>query len=268
MERRIEDDTHADMSDRAAEPLASAPADVSDDELSVIEREGEVAVIRDLQPDPAATEVVEDVPIAQIADDVIEVPPAETIPRIDPSAAPDGATGTRYRMLVAGHVASDVFCLNVVLFMTKLLDDIIDTRALGGVGWLLAIVASLAWVAIFHSFGLYASRHFNSSEEIRRVVGATSVGAAVLMIFGAGVLQTQGTLAIALVTLVGLEIVTRLAWRRYARSLRAKGLLAYRTMIVGSAHEAAFVTDSLAEDDRSGFYPDRPHRDGPRHRGS
>jgi exopolysaccharide biosynthesis polyprenyl glycosylphosphotransferase len=252
MERRIEDETHADVGDRAAQHLESAQRE-ADDDLRVIEHEGDVAVIRDLQP-----ERVRDVDEVEVEVDraaAIEAPTTEAPPRALPPRAPDGATQTRYRMLVAGHVASDVFCLNVVLFATGLLDDVIAARSLGAVGWLLAIGGSLAWVGIFHAFGLYATRHFNSSEEIRRVVGATSSGVAVLMIFGAGGLTGQGTLGFAFATLVGLEIVTRLSWRRYSRGLRAKGLLAYRTMIVGSAHDAAYVANSLAEDERTGFYP-------------
>ncbi|HEY5905353.1 MAG TPA: sugar transferase, partial [Actinomycetota bacterium] len=62
-------------------------------------------------------------------------------------------------------------------------------------------------------------------------------------------------LGFAFVMLVVLEVVSRLSWRRYARSLRTKGLLAYRTVIVGSAHDAAFVAKAVDGDDRSGFYP-------------
>lgn len=263
MERRIEDDRHADASDRVAQQhLVPAPDVAHDadlevveredgDDLSVIDREGDVAVIRDLQPEPVVDDTAVELP------SVVDAPPAEApieAPTL-PEHAPDGATQVRYRMLVAGHVASDVFCLNIVLFATGLLGEVVAARALAGIAWLLAIVGSIAWVAIFHAFGLYATRHFNSSEEIRRVVGATSSGVAVLLIFGAGGLSGQGMLGLSFVTLVGLEILTRLSWRRYARGLRAKGLLAYRTVIVGSAHEAAYVANSLAEDDRSGFFP-------------
>jgi exopolysaccharide biosynthesis polyprenyl glycosylphosphotransferase len=244
MERPIENPTHDETAARGVQQLDAAPAEsdverVSDD-LRVITREGELSVIRDLQPDLGPDDVV-----LRESEGVL------------PSHAPDGATQSRYRMLVAGHIASDVFCLNVVLFATGLLDAIVTSRSLAGIGWLLAIAASVAWVGIFHASGLYASKHLSSSEEIRRVVGATSVGAALLMIFGAGGLPiaSEGRLGFAFATLVTLEVVTRVSWRRYGRSLRAKGLLAYRTVIVGSAHDAAFVAKSLIEDDRSGFYP-------------
>lgn len=253
MERRIEDAMHDEAGSRPVQQLdpeqvegetdaqTHVSGDVStDNDLRVITQEGDLAVIRDLQPEPETLDEA-------VADG--QVPPT--------LRAPDGATKARYRMLVAGHVASDVFCLNVVLFATNLLDDIVVARSLGAVGWLLAITGSVAWVAIFHAFGLYASKHLSSSEEIRRVVGAASVGAALLMIFGAGGLPdaSEGRLGFAFAMLVALEVVTRLSWRRYARGLRAKGLLAYRTVIIGSAHDAAFVATSISEDDRSGFYP-------------
>ena len=263
MERRIEDATKrgqtsarvqelepadeashpaVEASHPAVDPLADDPAALvareRDHDLRVITREGDLAVIHDLRPGEA-------------------VPEAPPIPVAAPRHVPDGATKQRYRMLVAGHVASDIFCLNVMLLATGLLDEVINARSLSGIGWLVTLASSAAWIGIFHAFGLYGSMHFNSAEEIRRVVGATSVGAALLMIFGTGVLApgSQGVLALTFVMLVALGVLTRLAWRRYARSLRRKGLLAYRTLILGSAHDAASVAMSLGVDDRSGFYP-------------
>jgi exopolysaccharide biosynthesis polyprenyl glycosylphosphotransferase len=260
MERRIEEAmkrSQVSASLQGLEPAvdtahssADAPRDTepdvsSDRDLRVITREGDLAVIRDLRPDALPAELP------------VEAPAEPSVEPAKPAVVPDGATQQRYRMLVAGHVASDIFCLNVMLLATSLLSDVIRARSLTGVGWLLTIASSVVWVAIFHAFGLYASKHYNSSEEIRRVVGATSVGAALLMIFGTGVLRpgSEGLLGLTFTMLVVLGVVTRLAWRRYARGLRSKGLLAYRTVIIGSAHDAASVAKSLSDDDRSGFFP-------------
>ena len=127
MERRMDDATHAAADARDVRQLDLAPIDQqadgqADDDLRVISHEGDVAVIRDLQPERVVTEV------AGVAapDDVREV--------VRPLHVPDGATKTRYRMLVAGHVASDVFCLNVVLYATNLLDSIVQARSLGSIG--------------------------------------------------------------------------------------------------------------------------------------
>ena len=245
MERRIEDAAHTPatgVSGAPAEPerdLVDEDAAV-DEDLRVISQEGDVAVIRDLQPEPEA--------------------PAEAEPDVeldvDPSRAPDGATKSRYRMMAAGHVASDVLCLNFVLAATGLFGQIETAWSLGSVGWAAAVIATLAWVGIFHSFGLYATKNLSSADEIRRIVGATAVGAAVLMVFGAEALEvTSGKLGMAFLLLVGLEVVSRLAWRRYARSLRKKGLLAYRTVVIGSAPDAAAVSKALIDDERSGFFP-------------
>ncbi len=271
VERRIEDDTSEGTAAvlRPVQQLDPAPlhSDVEriDDDLRVTTQEGDVAVIRDLQPErgsvgAAGVDTVDEAVVdVIIADDLVveEVAADEAVAGADLRSlhAPDGATKARYRMLVAGHIASDIFCLNVVLLATGMLEEIAVYRSLGTAGWMLTIVGSVAWIAIFHAFGLYASKHMSSAEEIRRVVGAASVGAALLMIFGAGGLTNGGELGFAFVMLVVLEVVTRLSWRRYARGLRRKGLLAYRTVIVGSAHDAAFVAKSVDGDDRSGFYP-------------
>ncbi|HWC69924.1 MAG TPA: sugar transferase [Actinomycetota bacterium] len=242
MERRIEDPTRQEAGTLPVQQLdpAEAEPDVEvqpDDDLRVITSEGDIAVIRDLRPEPA---LVEEAPgFAPVA------------------GAPDGATQTRYRMLAAGHVASDILCLNLVLFMTELLDNIVISRELMPYSWLVAIAGTAAWVGIFHAFGLYGSHNLSSPEEVRRVVAATSVGAAVLMIFGAVGSEsgTSGELGGAFVLLLALEILTRLAWRRYARILRQHGLLAYRTIVIGSAHDAAGVSRALMDDERSGFFP-------------
>jgi exopolysaccharide biosynthesis polyprenyl glycosylphosphotransferase len=210
-----------------------------DEDLRVISQEGDVAVIRDLQPEP---------------DSHAEAWP-DVEPDVDLRRAPDGATKTRYRMLAAGHVASDVLCLNFVLAASPLFDEIEVAWSLGSVSWAVAVVATVAWVGIFHSFGLYATKNLSSADELRRVIGASAVGAAVLMVFGAEAFATTESLAMALLLLVGLEVVSRLAWRRYSRSLREKGLLAYRTIVIGSAHDAANVSGALIEDERSGFFP-------------
>jgi exopolysaccharide biosynthesis polyprenyl glycosylphosphotransferase len=271
VERRIEDDTSEGTAAvlRPVPQLDPAPlhSDVEriDDDLRVTTQEGDVAVIRDLQPERGSVGVIgadtsdEAVVDVIVADDraAEEVVRDEVVTETDLRSlrAPDGATQARYRMLVAGHIASDIFCLNVVLLATGMLEAIAVSRSLGTAGWMLTIVGSVAWIAIFHAFGLYASKHLSSAEEIRRVVGAASVGAALLMIFGAGGLTNGNELGFAFVMLVVLEVVARLSWRRYARSLRTKGLLAYRTVIVGSAHDATFVARAVDGDDRSGFYP-------------
>lgn len=260
MERRIEDATHAEAeatrhSQQLSPTVLDHDVDAPEDDLQVITSEGDVAVIRDLRPEPTDT-VTEAAPAVTDEPAVTDAAPAVAAPDETSIAGSDGGTQTRYRLLAAGHVASDVLCLNLTLFTTGLLDNIVLTRSLVPFSWLLAIVGTLAWVGIFHAFGLYDTKNLSSPEEIRRVVAASSVGAAVLMIFGAGGWQeSPGSLAGAFLLLVGLELLTRLGWRRYARALRQRGLLAYRTIVIGSAHDAAAVSRALMDDDRSGFFP-------------
>ena len=218
--------------------------DTVEDDLSVIAQEGDVAVIRDLQPERVAPAETEREPEA---------------PQVGLAAlrAPDGATQMRYRMLAAGHIASDIACLTVVLLATGLPSEILKALSLSSYDWIFALLGTLIWVGIFHAFGLYASKLHSSPEEVRRVIGATSVGAALLMVLGAGGLSAIGsrTLAMVFLLLVAFEVGSRLVWRRYARSLRQKGLLAYRTIVIGSAHDAATVSRALIDDENSGFFP-------------
>jgi len=198
MERRIEDATHAEAEatrpSQQLSPTVLDPAvDAPDEDLSVITSEGDVAVIRDLRPEPVAR--------------VTEAAPPVTVPDEAPVGGTDGGTQTRYRLLAAGHIASDILCLNLTLFATGLLDRIVVARSLVPLSWLLAIVGTLVWVGIFHAFGLYATKNLSSSEEIRRIVAASSVGAAMLMIFGAGGLQADpGTLGGAFLLELGATI--------------------------------------------------------------
>ena len=232
------------------QPLDPARADHPDvdgrvDDLRVINQRGR----RRGDPRPAARAVA----------DVAEVTlPQEAIEDAAPLRVPDGATRTRYRMLVAGPRRE-----RRLLSQRRAVRHGTARRS----AWRRAPSAasggsSPSWAA-WHGWrsstpsGSTPRGTCRSSEEIRRVVGASSVGAALLMIFGAGglPLASEGLLGFAFVMLVVLEVVTRLAWRRYARGLRVQGLLAYRTVIIGSAHEPPRVAKSLRDDDRTGFYP-------------
>jgi exopolysaccharide biosynthesis polyprenyl glycosylphosphotransferase len=209
-----------------------------DDDLRVITHEGDLEVIRDLRPEPT------------------EAPPAP----VDVPSSPvghDGATGKRYRLLVAGHVASDALCLNLALFSTQILDEAVLAPTASRFLGLFTVAGTLLWLAIFHLFGLYASRNLSITEEVRRVVGAVAVGAAVFFIAGAESLPQgiQERLGLAFVLVLTFEIGTRMAWRWYVRGLRSRGLLAQRTLLIGSSHEARSVASSIGDDDRTGFFP-------------
>ena len=111
MQRPIEDAPHTPNAGVLGTPddgelgVEDAEFDIVDDavedDLSVIAQEGDVAVIRDLQPERVAP---------------AETEPETEAPQVDLAAlrAPDGATQMRYRMLVAGHIASDIACLTLV----------------------------------------------------------------------------------------------------------------------------------------------------------
>ena len=116
------------------------------------------------------------------------------------------------------------------------------------------------------------SKHLSSSEEIRRVVGATSVGAALLMIFGAGGLPiaSEGRLGFAFVMLVALEVVHPALVAPVRAQPAAEGLARVPHRDRGSAHDAAIVREVADRGRAERLLPGRARRDrpGPRRAGA
>ena len=104
MERPIEDATHDETGSRPVQQLDAAPVCAATWNGSATTSAS--SRVRATSPSSATCS-----PRRGTADVVACASPKAPCR----SHAPDGATQSRYRMLVAGHVASDIFCLNVVL---------------------------------------------------------------------------------------------------------------------------------------------------------
>jgi exopolysaccharide biosynthesis polyprenyl glycosylphosphotransferase len=168
--------------------------------------------------------------------------------------SPAGAALRRYRRVAVGLVLSDA--LSVVLALTA-------SYALRYSGQLVPVreavviaLAPLVWIVVFYAFDLYTPQHLSAPEELRRVIGASSVGI-VLLAMGsfwskASFSRVWVGLTWALVLL--LELLSRRLWRAYQWRLRMDGRLALRTLVVGTSGEASRLVEILQVAD-SGFLP-------------
>jgi len=158
-----------------------------------------------------------------------------------------------FRVVAIGQVVSDGVC-----FLGLLL--VLGHRPAWSAGDL-AEVAMLAlgpvgWVGVFHAFGLYGSMHLSAAEEFRRIISAVSVGVALVLIaVPPGIAEvSRARVALAWVTAVVLELAARRVWRWCIRSLRRRGDLAMKTLIVGTNEEAERIAAAMARPVR-GFVP-------------
>lgn len=160
----------------------------------------------------------------------------------------------RYRALNIRLPWSDALCLVTALSLTQALrfGQAPITVEYG----LVLLIAPLAWVAVFQSFGLYAPQRMSAPEELRRVISACCVGLVVVMLasFWSDLLVSRRWIAWTLLFTLALQLTSRLAWRAYAKRMQEDGRLALRTLIVGTKQEVGGVARTVGASG-SGFSP-------------
>jgi exopolysaccharide biosynthesis polyprenyl glycosylphosphotransferase len=106
--------------------------------------------------------------------------------------------------------------------------------------------AAVVWIITFRLFGLYDVHRLSAFEEFRRIVSATCVGVAIVVLgFWWKDSTTRAALGLALVFGLASELVVRRVWRWNLRRLRRDGRLTMRTVIVGTNGEARRLADTL-----------------------
>jgi exopolysaccharide biosynthesis polyprenyl glycosylphosphotransferase len=185
--------------------------------------------------------------------DLIAVPEAPAdAPLVETGSSGRALTG--YRRIAAILVAADALAIVATLFLLHL-------QGPGYLGLnrdmvLVLLVAPVVWVAVFHSFGLYAVRHLAAPEEFRRVFSATTLGVVVITVGSIWWEEALDRPTLALTWLVALvfELLARRIVRWHVGELRADGSLALRTLIVGTNEEAQAIRGALSQPVR-GFVP-------------
>jgi exopolysaccharide biosynthesis polyprenyl glycosylphosphotransferase len=173
-------------------------------------------------------------------------------PRPAPS---DGAEAVnRFRAIALGLAFSDAACVVAALAASYLVRY--GARPMEPLETAAILAAPLLWVAVFHTFSLYAPQHISAPEEFRRVIGATGVGIVLLVMvsFWSNSSFSRGWIGLTwLLTLFG-ELTARRAWRWHMHRLRRDGRLVYRTLVVGTTAEADRLCQILGQEG-SGFFP-------------
>ena len=121
---------------------------------------------------------------------------------------------------------------------------------------LVLALGPLAWVGIFHSFGLYGIRHLPPTEEFRRLISAVTLGILVITVgsvWWERAIDRRSLAASWIAVLVAELLVRRIVHRHVGRS-KERGALAMRTLIVGTNQEADSIADVLSAPVR-GFLP-------------
>ena len=203
--------------------------------------------------DPTFPEDVEGVPLEAAAVELtLDTPSADASVIIVPEAPGTALPG--FRRIAAALVLADASSVVVGLLAVHVFGEAAADRVRDFL--LVLLLAPAAWVAIFHSFGLYGIRHLSAPEEFRRVISATTLGVLVIMVGSVWWKESLDRRSLALTWLVALvlELCVRRVTRWRMGRARKSGELALRTLIVGTNDEAASIADALSEPMR-GFLP-------------
>jgi exopolysaccharide biosynthesis polyprenyl glycosylphosphotransferase len=183
--------------------------------------------------------------------------PSQSIPAI---GAADLDAGSRrsglmaFRRIAIGLALLDAACIVATLYLVEL----VTTGSIGltaDIGWVM-VVAPFAWVGLFHTFGLYGAQHLSAPEELRRLIGATTLGVAAILVGSVWWEQALDRWTLFLTWLIALflELVGRRLVRLYIRRLKRLGRLSLRTAVVGTNEEALDIARVLKASGE-GFLP-------------
>jgi exopolysaccharide biosynthesis polyprenyl glycosylphosphotransferase len=167
---------------------------------------------------------------------------------------PSGDTLRRYRAIAMGLAFSDAACAVAALGISYFVRY--GSRPMSSWEAAATFAVPLLWVAVFQAFSLYSPHHLSAPEEFRRVIGATSVGIVLLVMvsYWSNSSFSRGWVGLTWLLTILLELATRQAWHWHMYRLRRQGILAYRTLVVGTTSEADRLCEILSQEG-SGFHP-------------
>jgi len=173
-----------------------------------------------------------------------------------PRVAPASGTLRRYRQVSLGLAASDAVCVAVALMVSYFLRYPGAMRPMPVGETAVVLLAPLLWIGVFHTFNLYRPQHLSGHEELRRTIGATSLGIVLLVMasYWSKASFSRSWVALAWVLALALELGVRRGWRWYLWRQRRAGRLRFRTLVIGATPEAGRLVEIL-RDRESGFTP-------------
>jgi exopolysaccharide biosynthesis polyprenyl glycosylphosphotransferase len=175
-----------------------------------------------------------------------------SFPQLLPSARPTALP--RLRHLGTSQIGADALSLLGALTLSQLLGFRIIAP---GFGYAPTVVAAVvAWLVAFRAFGLYGVHRMSGLEELRRTLGAASIGLFLIVMMSAwrpAALSGRSVVVLWLLA-AGFELLSRRAWRWYRARLTAEGHLALRTLIVGTNEDAVRLAEAISIAG-SGFAP-------------
>ena len=160
--------------------------------------------------------------------------------------------------MAASIALTDALVLDAAILLVRLVRFGLKPPGLGFAGLLL--VGPVVWVGMFAIFHAYAISRLSPVDEFRRVLEASGVAAAfklaTTLLFGQGALSalSRGWLILTWALAVLMVMVGRHFWHKRIRRLRANGVLAFRTAILGANEEAKRIAEALRPKAR-GFIP-------------
>ena len=171
-------------------------------------------------------------------------------------SAQDSGALQRYRRISLGLAVSDALCVVVALLAAYYSRYPWPGRPMPAGETAVVVLAPLLWVGVFYAFNLYRPQHVSGHEELRRTIGAASLGIVLLVLasYWSKSSFSRSWVALTWVLALVLELAVRRGWRWHLWRLRRTGRLRFRTLVVGGNQEAGRLVEVLC-DPESGFTP-------------
>lgn len=151
----------------------------------------------------------------------------------------------RYRRMSASIAVSDALSIAAAMLIAYIVR--FGVTSIPTDFTLLMVSAPLALVAISSGFRLYSVQLISPAEEFRRVIAAVATTIASIALFGfwSHIPYSRAWLGITWFVTLVFCLSSRRWWHLSMARMRARGELAYRTLVVGANGEAAASLDAF-----------------------
>jgi exopolysaccharide biosynthesis polyprenyl glycosylphosphotransferase len=118
------------------------------------------------------------------------------------------------------------------------------------------VVSSLAWIGLFHMFGMYRVKHMSAWDEFQGTLSAGALGLLLLIVVAVwrNMPLTPAALALTALVVLTLELLGRRGFRWRLDLMERRGQFLLRTALIGANGEATRLAHTLGRTGR-GFAP-------------